>query len=231
MFLQISAFCGVFSHAFCMLFWPHLCNTIMYGYGKFVAHTVLFPPEIQIVRLCISDQEDPEASYVVKVVFVLLLIMEWLACLPLGILQPTLRNSPAYSQGFSSPSWGFSSLTLGIHQPPWGFTSTSWRFASASWEFSSLLSGILQHTLGIYQCTLWIPQLVFEITQPKSEILQPTMGIPLLMLKILHPTLGILQVQVPWTSVHLCHIWVHMLWRKCLFNSYLGPFVLEKVFI
>lgn len=51
----------------------------MYGHGKFVATTVQFPSEGETSTLCISAWGDHGASYVAKVVFLLLLVLEWLA--------------------------------------------------------------------------------------------------------------------------------------------------------
>ena len=75
MFLQISAFCEVFSHALYMLFRLDLLSTLLYCHGKFVATTLLSPPEDEIVRLCIYGEGDHGASYVVKVVKVVLLLL------------------------------------------------------------------------------------------------------------------------------------------------------------
>ena len=77
MFLQISTFCGVFSHTLYMLFQLDLLSTLLYCHGKFVATTLLSPPEDEIVRLCTYGEGDHGASYVVKVVLLLLLILEW----------------------------------------------------------------------------------------------------------------------------------------------------------
>ena len=62
MFLQISAFCGVFSHAFCMLFQFSCLSLPHYELENIAAATVLYFPAFERVRLYVSCLLDHTAT-------------------------------------------------------------------------------------------------------------------------------------------------------------------------
>ena len=74
-FANVCILWGIFP---CPLYVVSMSST-QNSHGKFVATTVQFPSEGETSTLCISAWGDHGASYVAKVVFLLLLVLEWLA--------------------------------------------------------------------------------------------------------------------------------------------------------